>query len=54
MTFPDSGSTTHGASSGVLVCSPSITGYPGPGTIWRPDLWLASLKGSSDEAGSTA
>ena len=51
MTFPDSGSVTGSAGiSGVLIFAQSVTGYPGPGTIWRPDLWLASLKGDDKDA----
>ena len=49
---PDSGGSTEGAGPYTLVCQPTITGYPGPGTIWRPDLWLSWLKGEDDEEAS--
>jgi len=28
----------------TVVCAPTMTGYPTPTTIWRPDLWEQWLR----------
>ena len=46
---PGSGAPPRAQGRTRSSAQPTITGYPGPGTIWRPDLWLSWLKGEDDE-----
>ena len=36
--------TRASGASVTIVCAPTMTGYPTPTTIWRPDLWEAWLR----------